>query len=57
MRLKYIYISITNYDRWNSLLNELSYVLDSGMRYKLGVNAVRELLVLGGSRIWFLVLI
>lgn len=45
MRLKYIYTSITNYDRWNSLLNELSYVLDSGMRYKLGVNAVRELLV------------
>lgn len=45
MRLKYIYTSITNYDRWNSLLNELLYVLDSNISYKLGVNAVRELLV------------
>lgn len=45
MRLKNSYTSITNYDRWNSLLNELSYALDSGMRYKLGVNAVRKLLI------------
>ncbi len=45
MRLKYIYTSITNYDRWNSLLNELSYTLNSGMHYKLSVNAVRELLI------------
>lgn len=45
MRLKNIYTSITNYDRCNSLLNELSYTLDSGMHYKLGVNVVRELLV------------
>lgn len=45
MRLKNIYKDIPNYERCNLLLNELSYVLGSGMHYKLGVNAVRELLI------------
>lgn len=45
MRLKNIYKGISNYERCNLLLNELSYTPNSYMCCGLGVNAVRELLV------------